>query len=114
MLKLTKTILATLGLALSGAPAFAADTATPPFHVFPDSVNLSTSRDHQSLVVQVVRPDGVTLDVTDKAAFVPSDAKLAKVDGHVVRPLADGAGTINVTYDGKTVNVPLAVKDAAV
>jgi hypothetical protein len=111
MLKLTKTILATLGLALCGAPGAFADEQ--PFKVFPDSVNLTTSRDYQSLVVQVVRPDGVTIDVTGQATFAPSDARLARVEGHVVRPLADGAGTINVTFDGKTLNVPLGVKDAA-
>src|SRR3954467_1643608 len=111
MLKFTKTILTTCCLAL-GASAALADTA-PPFSVFPDSVNLNTSRDAQSIGVQVARPDGVTLHVTDKSTFAPSDAKLVKIDGHVVHPQADGAGTINVTYDGKTVSVPLAVKDAA-
>ena len=111
MLNLTKTILVTLGLLLSASPLLAADAA--PFQVYPDSVNLNTSRDLQSLVVQVVRPDGVTLDVTGQATFAASDAKLVKIDRHVVRPLADGTGTINVTYDGKTVNVPLVVKDAA-
>src|SRR3954466_1005237 len=111
MLKLIHTVLAIVGFAL-GASAALADAA-PPFSVFPDSVNLNTSRDAQSIVVQVVRPDGVTLDVTDKSTFAPSDAKLVKIDGHVVHPQADGAGTINVTYDGKTVSVPLAVKDAA-
>src|SRR3954471_4335002 len=111
MLKFIHTILATLGFALCASAALA--DGQPPFSVFPDSVNLNTSRDAQSIVVQVVRPDGVTLGVTDKSTFAPSDSKLVKVDGHIIRPLADGAGTINVTYDGKTVSVPLAVKDAA-
>ncbi len=121
--------LAAIALTLCGAlagPARAADPAAPaaaaaapapavaaPFGVYPDSVNLNTSRDAQSLVVQVVRPDGVTLDVTAQATFAVSDPKLAKIDGHVVRPLADGAGSVAVTYEGKTVNVPLAIKDAA-
>ncbi|HEX8911486.1 MAG TPA: DUF1549 domain-containing protein, partial [Humisphaera sp.] len=68
---------------------------------------------YQSVIVTVTRPDGVTRDVTAEAKIVPSDPKLAKVEGNVLHPLADGAGTVDVTYAGQTVRVPLTVKGAA-
>ncbi|MDB5295445.1 MAG: hypothetical protein JWO31_1428, partial [Phycisphaerales bacterium] len=52
-------------------------------------------------------------DVTADAKFDVSNPALAKVDGHTVRPAGDGAGSLAVTYGGKTVNVPLNVKAAA-
>ena len=108
--------------AADGKPAAVAAVASPPgatatipaFEVYPPDVNLETSRDFQSLVVKVARADGVTRDVTAEAKFAVSDPKLAKVDGHVVRPLADGAGQVVVTFEGQSVNVPLTVKQAAV
>lgn len=84
------------------------------FEVYPADVNLETSRDFQSLVVKVTRADGVTRDVTAEAQFAVSDPKLAKIDGHVVRPIGDGAGQIVVKFDGQSASVPLTVKQATV
>ena len=86
--------------------------ASAPFQVFPADVTLETSRDYQNLVVQVTRPDGVTADVTAKAEITVSDPKLAKVEGNTLRPLGDGAGQVVVKHDGKTVTLPLTVKNA--
>src|SRR5206468_4365287 len=48
---------------LFAVPALAAPTV----QVFPDTVNLETSRDRQSVVVQLVQDDGITRDVTADA-----------------------------------------------
>src|SRR5215216_6125977 len=67
----------TLCLALLMTATAAANTA-PTLKVFPDSVNLQTARDFQSVVVQLVQDDGITRDVTPVS--VPVTVKEAKTD----------------------------------
>jgi hypothetical protein len=87
--------------------------AAPTLKVFPDAVNLETSRDHQSLVVQLTQDDGITRDVTADAQLTPADAKLLKIDKNVLRPVADGTTTLTVKHGDQSVSVPVTVKDAA-
>jgi hypothetical protein len=82
--------------------------------VFPPDVNLETSRDSQAIVAKFTRPDGVTLDVTAKAKFELANPTLAKVQGHALFPLADGATEMKVTYEGQTKTIPVTVKAAQV
>ena len=83
------------------------------FEVFPTTVNLETARDAQSIVALYTRADGVTADVTAQAQFAFANPALAKVDGgHTVRPLADGQTELSVSFQGKTVKLPVTVKDA--
>jgi len=93
--------------------AHAADNAMT-FKVFPSDVNLETARAEQSVVCQLVQPDGITRDVTNDVQFIAPDGDIVKIDGHVVRPLADGAGEIKVKYQDQVVMVPVKVKDAKV
>jgi len=61
-------MLAALVLASAlAAPGWAGDTEPPQVNVYPAEIELSTSRDQQSYVVQLIAPDGVTRDVTDAA-----------------------------------------------
>src|SRR5687768_16883416 len=94
-------------VAAEGAPAAAG------FKVFPESINLNTSRHVQSLVLQFVQPDGVTRDVTSEATVTVSNPKLASIDGAIIKPLADGSGNITVSPAGQTLTIPLTVKHAA-
>ncbi len=82
--------------------------------VYPPDVQLNTSRDSQAYIALFTRPDGVTLDVTKQAKAALADAALARLDGSTVYPTADGATALNIEYEGQTVSVPVAVKDAAV
>ena len=103
------------GDAPPAAPAQAAPSAvegSAPFEVFPQDINLETARDHQSVVVRVTQPDGVTRDVTGEAKFEMADGKVAKVEGNVLRPQADGATQLTVKYEGHAATIPVAVKDA--
>jgi len=88
--------------------------AAPTLQVFPDSVNLQTARDYQSVVVQLVQDDGITRDVTGDAAFTLGDPNLAKIENkNVLTPAADGATTLSVKYkDLPPVSVPVTVKEA--
>lgn len=119
--RLTALFILVIAFVLTGmvaAAAFAQDA--PPsarqvvkVEVFPKQVKLLTSRDYQSMVVQATYSDGVTADVTDKAAFTFADASLAKKDGYIVRPAADGATNLTIEFAGHKLNVPVEVKDAA-
>src|SRR5947208_772520 len=105
-MKLTFPILA---LSLLAAQA---SFAAPTLKVFPDAVSLDTSRDKQSLVVQLTQDDGITRDVTAEAQLSLADPKLAKLDHNVLTPAADGATTLTVKLADQVVSVPVTVKDA--
>src|SRR5260221_10809841 len=95
------------------APGFAGDTEPPQVNVYPAEIELSTSRDQQSYVVQMIAPDGVTRDVTD-AATVELSAPIVERKGNVLFPKADGTGKMTVSYGGRVIAVPLTVKQSAV
>jgi len=95
------------------APGFAGEPEAPEVRVYPAEIELSTSRDQQSYVVQMIAPDGVTRDVTDLAA-VELSAPIALRRGNVLFPKADGKGTMTVSYGGRTITVPVTVTQAAV
>ena len=107
-----------LGLRAADTPAPAAEsvpkpeTAPSPLSVFPPDVNLGTSRDRQAVIVQLLEADGITRDVTAEAKLT-LEAPLAKLDGNVLQPLADGETKLVVEHGGKSVAIPVRVKDAA-
>jgi hypothetical protein len=106
--RLALPLLAALALA---QPAWAA--ALVSLEVSPPAVNLRTSRARQLFVVQATYADGITRDVTTQAKATLADAKVAKLEKNVLTPLADGATQLAVSFGGKGVTVPVAVKDAA-
>src|SRR6202451_36853 len=66
--------------------------------VFPPDVQLTTSRDRQSLVVQARYPDGLTRDVTDEAKFTLANPALARLQKALLTPLADGSTKLSVEW----------------
>jgi Protein of unknown function (DUF1549)/Protein of unknown function (DUF1553) len=80
--------------------------------VFPPDINLETARDRQSFVVQAAYGDGITRDVTDQATASFANPTLVKLEGNVIYPVADGVTEMRVQFGGKTVGVPVKVKDA--
>jgi len=90
--------------------------------VFPAEVNLATSRDRQSYIVLVTRPDGVTLDKTQEASAAIENPAIARLDNSSVKagsskqamlyPVADGSTKLLVEWQGQKVSVPVTVKDA--
>lgn len=94
-------------LALSASPLVAAN-----FEVFPSEVNLKFLRDRQSLVCRFTEPTGVQRNVTTEAKFSISDPAKAKVENGVVLPLADGATSVKVEFNGSMVEVPVKVEAA--
>ncbi|MBI1848908.1 MAG: DUF1553 domain-containing protein [Planctomycetes bacterium] len=81
--------------------------------VFPSEVHLECARDEQSLVCRIVQPDGITRDVSSEATIATSDPPLVKVEGHVLRPVADGDCKVRVSFEDHSIEVPVRVKNAA-
>jgi hypothetical protein len=94
------------------APAPAALPAPSKVEVFPDHVDLTTSRDFQTIVVQATYPDGVTRDLTAQSQFALADASLARIEGNKLTPTKDGATKLSVAVAGQTITLPVTVKDA--
>src|SRR5436305_13062633 len=80
--------------------------------VYPPDINLETSRDRQSFVVQLTQPDGITRDVTAQAQVSFANPALVKLDKFYVYPVADGATEMTVVFGGQTVKVPVKVVKA--
>ena len=104
-----------LGLTFAGhALAQADETSVAKFEVYPSDVNLNTAADSQSIVAQLVLPDGRTRDVTESAKFEPSDPKLVTINGHILKPHADGTGELKISFENYSATIPLHVKEATV
>jgi hypothetical protein len=80
--------------------------------VFPQDINLYTSRGRQSYVVRATYADGITRDVTAEAKATFANPALVKREKNVVYPVADGATELRVEFGGRSITVPVKVKDA--
>ena len=102
-------------LALAGSCGIAAAQSPPTsLEVFPPDINLETSRDRQSFIVQAWFADGLSRDVTAEAKATLANPALAKLDGNVLYPVADGTTELAVEWGGKAVKLPVKVIGAAV
>ncbi len=107
-------LLATL-LPAAGVHADAAAEQKPPsgtLAVYPANVHLSSARDRQSLVVQLIEADGLTRDVTGQCGFAVEHVDKARLQGATVHPLADGDTTLTVSLGENKVGVPVHVEKA--
>jgi hypothetical protein len=79
-------------------------------------VNLSTTRDRQSIVVQATYDDGITRDVTAEAKLEPGKPALLdrKEPGALFVPKADGETNLKVSFGDKMVSVPVRISQATV
>ena len=89
----------------------AAQSPLTSLEVFPPDINLETARDRQSFIVQVWFADGLLCDVTDEAKVAIANAALIKREGNV-HPATDGKTEMIVEWGGKSVKLPVTVKDA--
>ncbi len=99
--------------ALTG-PARAEPPALTALEVFPPDVNLITARGRQAFVVQATYADGITRDVTDQAKASLVNATVARLEKNVLTPAGDGATELKVAFAGRSVVVPVKVRDAKV
>ena len=96
----------------SGAIAALKGAAPTELRVYPANVNLTTSRDRQSVVVQAVYADGLTRDVTSEAGFALGNKMLAKIESAILSPLGDGKTELQIKYGGKQATLPVSVERA--
>jgi hypothetical protein len=80
--------------------------------VYPPEIQLTTAPDRQSIVVQAAFADGITRDVTQEATLTLADPRLVRQSGAVFAPVADGATTLTVGYNGRSVTIPVKVAQA--
>src|SRR5690606_3022269 len=101
-----------LGLSLLAAAPAWAQSPMVELRVYPTDVQLATSRDRQTYVVQAVQEDGITRDVTAEAQVSFANAALVRHEKNTVYPAADGKTEMTVAYGGKSVTVPVTVAHA--
>jgi hypothetical protein len=101
-------------IALLGNAARVEAAALSKVEVFPPDVNLTTSRACQKFVVQATYADGITRDVTAEAKADLNKTGLVKLEKNILTPVSDGATDLKVTFAGRTVQVPVKVKQAKV
>ena len=106
--------LSCLTAALLCGGTISAQDAPSSIDVYPSKVELTTSRDRQSLIVQAVYPSGITRDVTDQATYVLANAALCRFENQTLYPAADGETQLNVSFAGHTVTVPVTCEAAAI
>lgn len=103
-----------IGSAIVWSSALQAASPLVDLAVYPADVNLSGARDRQSVVVQATYADGVTEDVTAQAQWKLEKGNLVKLQNNLLTPAADGETTLSIAFGGRTLTVPVKVKDSAV
>ncbi|MGB0767444.1 MAG: DUF1549 and DUF1553 domain-containing protein, partial [Phycisphaeraceae bacterium] len=58
------------------------------------------------------RADGVTLDLTNKAAYTIEDPSVATARGATLTPGSNGRTKLTITHDGQSVTIPVVVERA--
>ena len=104
----------------SAALLHAQEKTVKKINVFPPAVQLDSARDFQTIIVQAIREDSVTEDVTASAKMVfqdPECAVLERIDGDDatsirLSPRQDGNTVLVVTYEGHQVELPVSVRSA--
>ena len=100
-----------LGLAIVSLPLTASAVTLA---AYPAEVRLEHQRDHQRVIVQQTKDDGVSVDLTRDVTVTFAPEGIASWDANKrLVPVADGTTTMTVTAPtGETVAVPVTVSNA--
>ncbi len=103
--------LTVLALVAFGSAVTAAESPVTAISAYPAKVAMKGTDDAPQLVITGKRADGREVDLSGVATFSVSDPKVAKVEqGGRVYPLANGTAEITVSFEGKTVKLPLTAE----
>ncbi len=105
-------VLLTLAFA-SLSVGFAEQPQGDKVNVYPAQITLGSALDRQSIVVQRVRPDGITEDLSGVCS-VRIEGEHAKFENGFVLPVSDGQAKLLVEHNMQQVEVPITVTGSAV
>ena len=106
------TLLAITAAARAGDGATVENAEIVRLEVYPPTVSLTTVRDVQRLIAIAIDEAGLARDVTGELTIEIADPALARRDGAMILPLADGTTTIRVECRGQMREIPLTVTGA--
>jgi hypothetical protein len=105
---MTRFLLTLLALCGLGVAASAAESPITAITAYPEKLTLVGTDDAPQLIITGKRADGREVDLTAAATYSVSSANVAKVEANGrVFPVANGKAEITVSYEGKTVKVPV-------
>lgn len=74
-------------------------------NVYPQNIQLTTSRDRQSVIGQAVYDNGLTQDVTSQLQIKPAKAGIVRVDKNMIYPAGDGETDLLASFGGATIKL---------
>ncbi|MDB4799190.1 DUF1549 domain-containing protein, partial [bacterium] len=80
--------------------------------VYPTSITLETKRDFHRLIILATDKNAVTRNVTSSVKFTIADPSLTRIEGSTLFPIKDGATTVNISFRGKALTIPVVIKNA--
>ena len=80
--------------------------------VSPTRVSISSPFDSAQLLVNGLRADGINVDLTDEVEVLSAPDFISISPSLLLRPVADGSGTIRLKAGGRTLNVPVRTSGA--
>ncbi len=99
-------------LVLVATATLRAETAEPTLALYPPDIHLNGQSDLQQVIAVLIRPDGVTQDVTTQVTLTLADEAVAKLQGSSVRPQADGKTTLQASLGPQSVSASVEVVNA--
>jgi hypothetical protein len=93
-------------------PSETSDIAVEKLIVFPPEIQLSSARDYQSFVAQLIYANGLTADVTGQVQVEIEQPDIVRLDGSIFRPSADGETTARFSVEEFSLRVPVKITNA--
>ena len=81
-------------------------------NVYPELIELTTSRDRQTIIAQAVYDNGLTQDVTSQLLLKPAAAGIVRLDKNIVYPASDGETDLIASFGGANIKLHAKVVKA--
>jgi hypothetical protein len=82
-------------------------------NAYPESIELKTKEDFNSVILIATYSDDVTRDVTYEASMWMENPSIAKFNDRILHPIQPGESKLVAEYRGYKVEIPVTVKDPA-
>lgn len=81
---------------------------------YPAAIHLDSADASQHVVLQASFGDGINRDVTYWSKFQVADPSIVRLERNTLTPLSNGVTSLTITFQDKTVTVPISVTNASV